>query len=167
MLLLKQYFSNFNYNIGLFKRTFKKPIRMSTTPKASKIIDTMLQTDYFSQWMQLERLAESEGYCQLRMEVRQEMLNGFGIVHGGILFSLADSALAFASNSQGRHAVSIESSISIFKSCREGELLFATAEELHASYRLAHYRVGITNQQEELVASFKGTVYRKGEAWEV
>ena len=140
---------------------------MSKIEKVGKIIDAMLEKDYFSQWMALERLIEREGYCQIGMTIRKEMLNGFGIVHGGILFSLADSAFAFASNSSGRHAVSIDSHISIYQSSQEGDQLIATAEALHTNHKLAHYKVEITNHESELIASFKGTVYRKRNEWEV
>ena len=140
---------------------------MSKSEKVGKIIDAMLEKDYFSQWMALERLEEREGYCRISMMIRKEMLNGFGIVHGGILFSLADSAFAFATNSSGRHAVSIDSHISIYQSSQIGDQLFATAEELHTNHKLAHYSVQVTNQKAELIASFKGTVYRKREEWDV
>ena len=80
--------------------------------KATQVINQMYENDAFSQWLGIERIEEGLGYCQLKMTIRSEMLNGFGIAHGGISFSLADSALAFACNSHGRRAVSIETSIS-------------------------------------------------------
>ncbi len=132
---------------------------------ASRIVDKMYEYDYFSQWLGIERLEEKTGYCQLRMKVRKEMLNGFGIAHGGITFSFADSAFAFASNSQGRHAVSIETSIAHFVSVREGDVLIATAKEVQINHRIGTYLVEIENQHAVLVALFKGTVYRKSEGW--
>jgi acyl-CoA thioesterase len=76
------------------------------------IIDGMFNNDLFSQWLGIERLQQGIGHCKLRMIIRKEMCNGFGIAHGGITYSLADSALAFASNSHGQEALSIETSIS-------------------------------------------------------
>ena len=93
------------------------------------------------------------------------MLNGFGIAHGGITYSLADSALAFASNSHGRMSVSVETSISHTEQLREGDEITATAEEMSLSNKIGIYNVTIRNQNSETVALFKGTVYRTGKEW--
>lgn len=127
----------------------------------------MMEHDAFSQWLGIERLEESSGRSVLRMTVRKEMLNGFHIAHGGICYSLADSALAFASNSHGRKAVSIETSISHTESVHEGDVLTASAVEEHAGKKIAFYHVRVTNQHNRLVALFKGTVYRTEKDWEV
>lgn len=134
--------------------------------KATKIVDTMMGKDLFSQWLGIERLGEGEGYCKLKMVVRPEMCNGFEITHGGITYSLADSALAFASNSHGRQAVSIETSISHIKPLKAGDVLIATAEEKTCSNRIGIYEVRV-EKGDELVALFKGTVFRKDSSWEV
>ncbi|MEM9918386.1 MAG: hydroxyphenylacetyl-CoA thioesterase PaaI [Bacteroidota bacterium] len=133
--------------------------------QASQIIDQMYREDAFSQWLGIERVEEQIGRCILRMKVRPEMTNGFGIAHGGITFSLADSAFAFASNSQGQKAVSIETSISHTKAVKVGDVLTALAEEENLSHKLGIYKVTIRNQSEQVVALFKGTVYRKSEKW--
>lgn len=125
----------------------------------------MMQQDLFSQWLDINILDAEPGYCKLKVLVRPEMCNGFGIAHGGIAYSLADSALAFASNAHGRKAVSIETSISHIKPILIGDMLIATANEKHLSDRLAIYEVSITKQDETLAALFKGTVYRKDEEW--
>lgn len=101
------------------------------------------------------------------MTVRKEMLNGFGIAHGGITYSLADSALAFASNSHGRKSVSVETSISHTESLKEGEIITATAEEVSISNKIAIYNITVSNQHNKTVALFKGTVYRTSKDWEV
>ena len=106
--------------------------------KANKIIDTLMEKDYFSQWLGVERIEEGEGFCKLKMIVRPEMCNGFSIAHGGISFSFADSALAFASNSQGKHAVSIETSISHIKPILAGDVLIASATEKSRSNRIGN-----------------------------
>jgi acyl-CoA thioesterase len=132
----------------------------------NRIVEQMYQQDLFTQWLGIRRLDEGEGYCTLEMVVRPEMVNGFGIAHGGITFSLADSAFAFASNSRGKKAVSIETSINHIKPVRTGDLLTAIAEETSLSNKLGIYHVRVT-RGEELVAHFKGMVYRKEEEWKV
>jgi acyl-CoA thioesterase len=135
------------------------------TPTATQIIDQMMARDAFSQWLGIQRVAEHPGYCQLQMEVRTDMLNGFGIAHGGITFSLADSALAFASNSQGRHALSIDTGINHLGPVGVGDVLTATAKEQHLGHRLGHYQVEVHQQGGQLVALFKGVVFRKDTEW--
>lgn len=125
----------------------------------------MMANDAFSQWLGIEILETGIGFCKLKMKVRKEMLNGFGIAHGAITYALADSSLAFASNSRGRKSVSIETSISHVLSVREDEILFSDVEEQHLSNKIAIYQIKIRNEKEETVALFKGTVYRKNEEW--
>ena len=133
--------------------------------KTKKIVDKMMERDLFSQWMGIERLEEREGYCKLKMTIRPEMCNGFEIAHGGISFALADSALAFASNSHGRHAVSIETSISHIRSLRPGDTITATAEERSLTNSIGIYEVSINKENGDTVALFKGTVFRKETIW--
>ena len=140
---------------------------MSERSKAYRIAkEQMYDNDLFSQWLGIEMLEVRTGYAKLRMRVREEMTNGFKIAHGGITFSLADSAFAFASNSQGQHAVSIETSIMHTRAVHIGDELIAIAEEDNLSKRLGHYRVRVINQKEEVVGLFKGMVYRKETEWE-
>ncbi|HEX6428100.1 MAG TPA: hydroxyphenylacetyl-CoA thioesterase PaaI [Niastella sp.] len=140
---------------------------MSAKSKATAIIDAMMHKDYFSQWLGIERLEEKDGYCMLKMTIRPEMCNGFEIAHGGISYSLADSALAFASNSHGRQAVSVETSISHIKPLKAGDVVIATAEEQSLTNKIAIYDVRIEKINGELVALFKGTVFRKETEWDV
>lgn len=127
--------------------------------------EKMYANDAFSQWLGIEIGEVSSGHCVLTLVVRKDMTNGFGIAHGGITYSLSDSALAFASNGQGKLTVSVETSISHIKAVHEGDRLKAIAREVSASKRMGHYEVNIFNQHEELVAWFKGTVYKKEEIW--
>ncbi|MEI9806501.1 MAG: hotdog fold thioesterase [Bacteroidota bacterium] len=114
--------------------------------QAGKIIDNMMEKDLFSQWLGIERLEESEGYCRLKMTIRKEMCNGFDIAHGGITFSFADSALAFASNSHGRQAVSIETSISHIKPLVTDDVIIATATEKHIGNSIGIYEVRVEKE---------------------
>ena len=132
---------------------------------ATKVVTKMYDNDWFSQWLGIERLTIETGSCVLKMTIRKEMLNGFGIAHGGITYSLADSALAFASNSYGKMAVSVETSISHTKQLKEGDEITATAQEMSLTNKIAVYNVTIKNQHNEVVALFKGTVYRTGKEW--
>jgi acyl-CoA thioesterase len=132
---------------------------------AEKVLDTMYNNDHYSKWLGIERITIEPGRCILRLKVRKDMLNGFAIAHGGITYSLADSALAFASNSHGRKAVSIETSISHAEQVHEGDILTATAEETKISNKIGIYSIIVTNQKNEKVALFKGTVYRTSAEW--
>jgi acyl-CoA thioesterase len=125
----------------------------------SEIIDAMMEKDYFSQWLGIERLEERAGFCKLKMTIRKEMCNGFEIAHGGICFSLADSALAFASNSHGRKTVSMETSMAYIKPLKTGDVILATAVEKHVGKTIGRYEVTITKDNGDLVALFKGTVF--------
>jgi len=140
---------------------------MGDENRAKKVVDRMFNNDPFSIWLGIERIEDGAGISKLQMKVRREMLNGFGIAHGGITYSLADSALAFASNGHGRMAVSVETSISHITQVKEDDVLVAIAEEQSLSNKIAVYQIKITNQKHELVAIFKGTVYRTGKEWEV
>ena len=134
---------------------------------AKKVVDKMMDGDAFSQWLGIEVLEIDKGFCKLQMKVRDEMTNGFKLAHGGVIFSFADSALAFACNSLGRHAVSIEASISNLKSVFSGDVITAKARQLHSTHKVGFYQIDIFNQKEELVGSFKGTVYRSSKEWDV
>tara|TARA_B100000787_G_C16068370_1_gene238767 strand:- start:223 stop:642 length:420 start_codon:yes stop_codon:yes gene_type:complete len=136
-----------------------------TSPK--KVTDVMMQNDAFSKWLGIERVFDGTGNSSIKMVVRREMLNGFDILHGGVSFSLADSALAFAANSHGIQSVSIENSIHYHLPAKEGDELTAKANEISKSNKLAVYEVVVTNQKNEKVATFKGTVYRTKNEWKV
>ncbi len=126
----------------------------------------MYEKDAFSQWLGIEIVNITEGYCKLRMVIGENMTNGFDIAHGGIAFSLADSALAFASNSYGMQAVSIETSISYTRPIKRDDTVTAETSELHRSNKLAIYDVKLTNQLGRVMALFKGTVYYTGKDWD-
>jgi acyl-CoA thioesterase len=128
--------------------------------RAERLVGGMLERDAFSAWLGVELVTLRPGACTLRMRVREEMLNGFGVCHGGVTFSLADSALAFACNTHGTVTVSIDNAISYPAPARAGDELTAEAVEETASARVGYYRVTVRNQQQETVALFRGTVYR-------
>jgi acyl-CoA thioesterase len=129
-------------------------------------VKAMMDKDYFSQWLGIEVQEIRNGYCRLQMRIKSEMLNGFSIAHGGIAYSLADSALAFASNSKGRKSLSIETSISHIASLKEHDVIHATAEMETESGKLGNYKVHVMRgSANEIVAIFRGTVYKTKEDW--
>ncbi len=132
----------------------------------NEIVQTgMYENDAFSKWLGIELINISRGYAKIKMTVREEMTNGFKIAHGGITYSLADSAFAFASNSWGEQAVSIETSKSHTKPVQIDDVLTAETSMKNKSKRLAIYNVTVTNQDEKVVALFKGTVFHTGKEW--
>ncbi|MGB1294634.1 MAG: PaaI family thioesterase [Flavobacteriales bacterium] len=135
--------------------------------KNKEVVDYMMKNDAFSQWLGLNVIEVENGRCELEFTVRPEMLNGFYILHGGISYSAADSALAFAANSHGIQSVSIETSISHTKPAKVNEKIKVVAEEMSCSKKLGIYHVTISNEKNEVIALFKGTVYRTGKEWSV
>jgi len=129
---------------------------------AQKVVAHMMEHDKFSQWLGIEVVEIREGYSKIRMTVREEMLNGFGIVHGGIAFSLADSAFAFACNNRNNLSVALDTSINFTKAVQVGDILVAEAKEIHNGKSTGLYHIAITNQKQEVVALFKGTCFRMG-----
>jgi acyl-CoA thioesterase len=136
---------------------------MALTP--AQIVHKMMAGDTFSQWLGVEILETGLGYCKLRATVKTEMLNGFKIAHGGISYSLSDSALAFSCNSHGKKTVSIETSISHIKTINVGDALTVEAKEVSRGNKIGVYEVTIHNQDNVLVSHFKGTVYVTDKDW--
>lgn len=137
-----------------------KPQSGAEQALAERVVAHMLEHDEFSRWLGLEVTHVAPNAATVRMTVRPEMVNGFGVCHGGVAFSLADSALAFASNTHGRLTVSIENSIRYPAPIMPGDVLTATAVELSASRRLAYFDVTVRKDGGDVVGLFKGTVYR-------
>ena len=138
---------------------------MDAQSLAERVVARMYDHDPFSIWLGIERLLVAPGRCELRMTVREEMLNGFSIAHGGITYSLADSCLAFAANSHGIQSVSVETSISHTRPVKAGDMLTATSEEMSLSRSIGIYHITVRDQEGRTVALFKGTVYRTGKSW--
>jgi len=133
--------------------------------EARDIVNKMYNNDAFSQWLGIRIIKIDTGMAELSMTVRDEMTNGFKVAHGAITYALADSALAFASNSHGKQSLSIETSISHTRTVRPGDVLGAKATELNISSKLGIYEVRVSNQEGKTVALFKGTVFRTPEEW--
>ena len=130
-----------------------------------EVVEIMLEKDAFSKWMHIKLLAIEKGYCKLQSMVHKDMLNGFEIVHGGISYSISDSALAFAANSHGYQCVSIETAISHLRPARLNDILTAECKEVHRGRSIAIYTVNVTNQNDEEIAHFKGRVHISKNEW--
>ncbi len=130
----------------------------------SSVVAKMMQDDLFSQWLGIKVLDVKEGYSKIQMTLRDEMINGFGIIHGGIAFSLADSAFAFACNNRNNLSMALDTSITFIKATKPGDTLTAEAKELHNGRSTGLYLITVINQNEEQVALFKGTCFRTGKA---
>ena len=129
---------------------------------ANSVVDHMMENDYFSRWMRVNVIEVREGYSKIQMVIREEMVNGFGIVHGGIPFSLADSAFAFACNNRNNLSVALDVTITFTKAVHIGDILTAEAKEMHNGRSTGVYLITVTNQKNEQVALFKGTCFRTG-----
>ncbi len=138
---------------------------MEEKDEPAQIVTYMYAHDAFSRMLGMEVRETGKGHATVQLTVSAEMLNGFSIAHGGITYSLADSALAFAANSHGNMAVSVETSISHLKAVQAGDVLTARASEKSISNKIAVYEVVVENQNEVTIALFKGTVYRTSKEW--
>ena len=127
-----------------------------------KVVAHMFEEDLFSQWLGIEILSIKEGYAKTKMTVRKEMINGLGIVHGGIAFSLADSTFAFACNNRNNLSVALDTSINFLKPVHVEDVLIAEAKEIHNGKSTGLYQITITNQRDHIVALFKGTCFHTG-----
>jgi acyl-CoA thioesterase len=135
---------------------------MDQKPSAKLVAEKVFEKDLFSQWLGIEILEIKEGYSKIAMTVREEMINGLGIVHGGIAFSLADSAFAFACNNRNNLSVALDTSINFLKPVHVGDTLEAIATEVHNGRSTGLYQISISNQNQVVVAIFKGTCFRTG-----
>ncbi len=129
---------------------------------AAAVIKHVIEKDLFSQWLGIKIIEIGEGYSKIKMTVRSEMMNGLGIVHGGIAFSLSDSAFAFACNSRNNLSVALDTSINFLKPVHVDDELIAEAKEVHNGKSTGLYQITIVNQHDHTVAIFKGTCFRTG-----
>ena len=125
-----------------------------------EVLKIMLKRDRFTEWLGLQIDEHRKGYCKLHYLVNETMLNGFDNIHGGILFSAADSAFAFACNSHGVITVALDVSISFTRPAKSGDLLTVEAIEVYLGNKIGIYDIRTTNEKGELIALFKGTAYR-------
>ena len=133
--------------------------------RAIEIVSKMLANDEFSKWLNINLIEVKPGYCKLSVVVNKLMLNGFKIAHGGICFSISDSALAFAANANGFICYTIETSLSYHKKILLEDLLTVEAKELNQTENKAFYEVTVYNIQREIVSVMKGVVHVSRKEW--
>lgn len=129
---------------------------------ARETAEYMFEKDLFSQWLGIELTEIKDNYCLIKMPFKSEMINGLGTVHGGVTFAFADSALAFSSNNSGEAAVALNCYINFTKAAKNGDVLTAESILLNDTMKTAIYDITIKNQNDEVVAGFRGTVYKIG-----
>ena len=132
--------------------------------KGEQIPYKMLSQDAFSQWLGIEIVECEIGRCKLGMTIRKDMLNSMNYAHGGISYSLADTAFGFSANTYGKYAVSIETSINHIEALEEGDYLVAESVIEKVNNKLG-FNIVEVKRGEELVALFKGVVYRTQKEW--
>jgi acyl-CoA thioesterase len=142
------------------RNTFFVPVPQSPLMDTSEDATRFFSADAFAREMGVEMVAVAPGRAQVKMKVQDRHLNSHGTVHGGALFTLADTAFAIASNSHGIPAAAINAHISYMKAALRGTLT-ADAEEFALNPKLASYTVTITDEDGERIAIFQGMVYRK------
>jgi acyl-CoA thioesterase len=133
--------------------------------KGEAIPYKMLSLDAFSTWLGIEILECELGRCKVAMTVRKEMLNSMFKAHGAISYALADTAFGFAANTHGKFAVSIETSINHIEALNEGDYLIAESVIEKVNTKLG-FNIIEVKRENELVALFKGVVYRTNKEWE-
>lgn len=133
--------------------------------KGEAIPYKMLSLDAFSQWLGIEILECQIGRCKVAMTIRKDMLNSMNKAHGGVSYSLADTAFGFAANTHGKFAVSIETSINHIEALNEGDYLVAESVIEKVNEKVG-FNIIEVKRGEELVALFKGVVYRTQKEWE-
>jgi acyl-CoA thioesterase len=132
--------------------------------RAKEIVNKMMASDHFSKWLGIQVIKVSPGYCKLKCSVKRDVLNGFGIAHGGFTYSIADSALAFAANSSGNQCLSVETIISHTRKLAEGDLVTAEALLVSETSKFGYFEVKLTCKK-QIVAIFKGTVFKTEKKW--
>ena len=123
---------------------------------ARRAAEAMWSGDNATQGLGMELVTVAEGFAEITMPVRQDMVNGHGICHGGFIFTLADSAFAFACNSRNQMTVAAGARIDFIKAAKEGDVLTASAQVVHQGKRTGVYDAQIVNQAQEVIAEFRG-----------
>lgn len=133
--------------------------------QGEKIPSKMLSLDPFSTWLGIEILECEIGRCKVGLTIKKDMLNSMGKAHGGISYSLADTAFGFAANTHGKYAVSIETSINHIEALEEGDFITAESVIEKVKNKLG-FNIIEVKRGDEIIALFKGVVYRTQKEWE-
>ena len=137
---------------------------MDELEKAQRVAETMYANDRASQTLGIKIDIPEPGTAVATMTVREDMVNGFDICHGGLVFTLADTAFAFACNAYDDLTVAASASIELLRPAHRGDVLRAIADEEHRGRRTGFYTIRVTNQDDELIALFRGRSRSKDES---
>jgi acyl-CoA thioesterase len=141
----------------------RAPITPQQIAEATR--DAMWANDRASKALGMQVLAVGPGTATLAMTVREDMLNGHDLCHGGLVATLADSAFAFACNAHNELTVASGFDVNLLAAARLGDVLTARAIEVSKAGRTGVYDIGVSNQRGEAVAAFRGRSYTmKGKA---
>lgn len=127
---------------------------------ARAVAEGMFARDHAARALEMTIDAMRPGYARLSMSVRGDMLNGHDMCHGGMIFTLADTAFAYACNSRNQVAVAHTAQITFCAPARKDDRLTAVAEEQHQAGRTGVYDVKVTDQTGKTIALFRGNSYR-------
>lgn len=123
-------------------------------------LDELVDEDPFSQSLGIELVDHGPGYAVTELDVTDEMLNFHGIVHGGVVYTLADTAFAVAGHSRGDESVALEVNVSYLEPADPGTTLRASAEEVQGTRRTGTYEVTVKNEEDTLLAILRGRSYK-------
>ena len=127
---------------------------------AGRVAAAMFERDTASHTLGIHLLRVAPGHAEVALTVRADMLNGHEICHGGFIFTLADSAFAYACNSYNLNTVASGCAIDFLAPAREGDVLTASAQERSASGRTGVYDIEVRNERGDKIALFRGKSYR-------
>jgi acyl-CoA thioesterase len=134
--------------------------RAAAQALAERVAASMYDRDTASNALGMRIVRVEPGFAELTMTVRADMLNGHAICHGGLIFTLADSAFAFACNSYNLSTVASGCAIEFIAPARDGDVLTARARERQLAGRTGVYDVEVANERGEVIALFRGKSYR-------
>ena len=123
---------------------------------ARRCKDALWESDKASQALGIEVKVRESGAASAAMKIREDMINGFGVCHGGLIFTLADTAFAFACNGYNEQTVAASGHIEFIRPAVLGDELTASATEDYRGRKNGHYTIAVQNQDQELVALFRG-----------
>ena len=140
----------------------KQSVKPKITKSISKkVANLLLKKDFASKSLGIELIDISPGKMSVRNDSKKNMLNGFGVCHGGIITTLADSAFAFACNSYNELALASSINVDFLKPANLDDKLIAIAHEINLSYRNGLYNVDVFNNSKELIANLRGRSVKK------
>ncbi len=127
---------------------------------AERVRDGMYERDQAARGLEMSFVSVGPGRAAMSMRIRDDMLNGFSICHGGFITTLADTAFAYACNSGNEQTVASGIAVDFMAPGRPGDVLTASATEVFAAGRTGVYDIAVTNQKGELIAVMRGKSYR-------